>query len=213
MKTFFRNTSAIALMAFASLASLAAGPLSGVAGYDPAQGGNTITLAASSVTGNAYTITVSGMIGVSFDGLKGQKPYNVATDAPTKKQVSLYNLPNGTMVYAMGLGRDWGNMSEELNAIDVAKAKASGKIIINKLPNGQSDNGTVMLQFQKGDERCRTVTWVAVLPDGQRAWGGHPEDGWSTNNVNGSPMTGWCFEGSKVVRLDEATKTALAQKK
>lgn len=199
----FRKLSAIVLMASVSLASLAAGPLDGVAGYDPAQGGNAINLSASPVSGNAYTITVSGMIGVSFDGLKGLKPYNVATDVPTKKQVSLYNLPEGTMVYAMGLGRDWGTMSEELNAIEVGKAKANGAI----------SKGAVTLQFQKGTERCRTVTWVAVLPDGQRAWGGHPEDGWSTKNVNGSPMTGWCFEGSNVVRLDEAAKVALASKK
>lgn len=202
MKSFCK-LSAIALMALVSATTWAAGPLDGVAGYDPAQGGNAINLSASSVSGDAYTITITGMIGVSFDGLKGLKPYNVAPDAPTKKQVSLYNLPDGTKVYAMGLGSDWGEMSEELNAIDVGKAKANGTI----------SKGVVTLQFQKGAERCRTATWVVVLPDSQRAWGGHPEDGWSTKNVNGSPMTGWCFEGSNVVRLDEAAKVALAKKK
>lgn len=200
---FLKKIAAIFAMALAPFATMAADPLSGVAGYDSAQGGGVINLSASSVSGNAYTITVSGMIGVSFDGLKGHKPYNVAADAPTKKQVSLYNLPNGAMVYAMGLGRDWGNMPEELMQIDVAKAKANGKI----------SGGKVELAFTRGNERCQTVTWVAVLPDSQRVWGGHPEDGWSTKNVNGSPMTGWCFEGSTVVRLDEGTKTALAGKK
>lgn len=193
----------MSLMAMFGQPVLAQDALRGVAGYDPAQGGNSISLSASSVSGNSYTVTVSGMIGASFEALKDHKPYSTEPDKPTGKPINLYNLPNGTMVYAMGLGRDWGNMSEEVGQIDLKKAKANGKIA----------NGAVTLQFQKGTERCRTVNWVVVLPDGQRAWGGHPEDGWSTKNVNGSPMTGWCFEGSNVVRLDDATKTALASKK
>lgn len=202
MKTkFVPKTFAILAVALASTATLAADPLAGVAGYDPAGGGG-IDLTASTVKDNAYTITISGMIGVAFDELKGVTLIRSATDAPTKKQVNLYQLPAGTTVYAMPLGREWGDMTEELKAITVDKAKANGKIV----------DGKVALTFQKGDERCRVVTWVAVLPDGQRAWGGHP-GAWSTKNVNGSPMTGWCFNNTTVVKLDQATRTALATKK
>lgn len=202
MKSFCK-LSTIALMASVSLASLAAEPLTGVAGYDPAQT-SSIGFSASSVKGDAYSVTVTGQVGVTLDTeLKGIKPLKTATDVPTKKKAYVYGLPDGTMVYAMGLGSDWGEMSEELAAIDIAKAKASGTI----------SKGAVTLQFQKGPERCRTVNWVAVLPDGQRAWGGHPEGGWNAKNVNGSPRTAWCFKGDEVVQMDQATKTALAGKK
>ncbi len=202
MKTKFVPKSLIALAIISvSAAVMAADPLSGVAGYDPAGGGG-IGLTASAVKDNAYTVTLTGVIGVSFTDLKGMKPMKKAQDAPTKKQVSLYTLPAGTTIYAMGLGRDWGEMSEELMAITVDKAKASGKLA----------DGAVTMTFQKGEERCRVVTWVGVLPDGQRVWSGHPA-AWSTKNVNGSPMTGWCFDGSTVVKLDQATRTALATKK
>jgi len=198
-----KTYAALAALALVSSISFAA-PLTGVAGYDPATAGSTITLSATPVRDNAYTVKLGGVIGVSFEDLKGMKPIRTVTDQPTKKAVSLYTLPDGTTIYAMGLGREWGEMTEEIKGIDLAKAKASGKIA----------NGAVSLDFKKGDERCRVVTWVAVLPDGQRVWGGHPEGGWSTKNVNGSPMTGWCFaKDGAVVKMDQATKTALAAKK
>jgi len=198
MKKLLTALAALAL----TTSAFAAGPLSGVAGYDPAEAGGG-DLTASTLSGNAYTITMTDVIGVSFANLKGLTPMKKAKDAPTKKQVGLYALPDGTMVYAMGLGREWGSMSEELMQIDITKAKASGKI----------SAGKVELAFTKGEERCRVVTWVAALPDGQRAWASHPGGGWSTKNVNGSPMTGWCFEGTKVVQIDQPTKLALAKKK
>jgi hypothetical protein len=201
MTKFVSSKYLIALAAVITSTVMAADPLAGVAGYDPAGGGDG-GLSATAVEGNAYTITMTGVIGVSFDDLKGLTPMKKAVDVPTKKQVGLYALPLGTMIYAMPLGREWGAMTDELNGIDVTKAKASGKL----------DGGTVTMTFQKGEERCRVVTWVGVLPDGQRVWPSHPA-AWSTKNVNGSPMTGWCFDGSKVVKLDQATRTALAAKK
>lgn len=190
-----------ALAVLALTSAFAAGPLAGVAGYDPAGAGGG-DLSASALDGNAYTITMTSVIGVSFTDLNGLTPIRKATDVPTKKQVTLYSLTDGTMIYAFGLGREWGSMAEELNAIEVGKAKASGKL----------EGGKVSLTFTKGEERCRVVTWVAVLPDGQRAWASHP-GAWSTKNVNGSPMTGWCFKGTTIGKLDQATRTALAAKK
>ncbi len=189
-------------MAFASAAALAADPLGSVAGYDPA-GVNTTILTHSSVANGAYTISLKGVIGVSFEDLKGLTPYSKTTDGPTKKAIGLYNLPDGTTIYAMGLGGEWGDMPEDLGVIDVTKAKAKGTLT----------GGTVTLAFTKGDERCRTATWVAVLPDGQRAWSSHPEAGWNAKNVNGSPRTAWCFKGDTVVQMDSPTKLALAAKK
>lgn len=191
---------ALAVLALSSSA-FAAGPLSGVAGYDPA-GGSGTTMTASTVKDGSYTLNLAGVIGVAFDPLAGMTATAKVTDAPTKKEVSLYALPDGTTIYAFGLGREWGSMATEVGKVDLAKAKASGKLA----------GGTVTLSFTKGDERCRTANWVAVLPNGQRAWASHPEGGWSTKNVNGSPMTGWCFQGGKVVQMDKPTKLALAQK-
>lgn len=199
---FVQKIAAILAMAIAPLATMAADSLSGVAGYDPAEAGGG-DLSASALNGNAYTVTMTNVIGVAFADLKGFTPMKKVKDAPTKKQIGLYVLPDGTTIYALGLGREWGTMSEDLMQIDVARAKANGKI----------SAGKVELAFTKGDERCRVVTWVAVLPDGQRAWASHPGGGWSTKNVNGSPMTGWCFEGTKVVQIDQPTKLALAKKK
>lgn len=193
---------AILAMAFAPLATMAADPLSGVSGYDPAEAGGG-GLTASALNGSAYTITMTDVIGVSFSDIKGLVPMKKAKDIPTKKQVGLYALPTGTTIYAMGLGREWGSMPEELMQIDIATAKANGKL----------DGGKVSLAFVKGEERCRVVTWVAVLPDGQRAWASHPGGVWSTKNVNGSPMTGWCFKGTEVTKLDDGTKLALAKNK
>jgi len=202
MKKFIAKIAAITL-AIASTATLATEVLTGVAGYDPA-GGSTTTLTPSAVKdGGAYTIRLQGVIGVSFDALKGLTPYAKAMDAPTKKQVNLYNLPDGTIIYAMGLGREWGEMSEDLGAIPVDRAKAKGTIT----------GGSVTLPFTKGTERCRVVTWTGVLPDGQRVWGSHPESGWNAKNVNGSPRTAWCFKGDTVVTMDQPTKLALAGKK
>lgn len=204
MKTkFVSKTFAILAVALASTATLAADPLAGVAGYDPAGGGG-IDLTASAVTNGSYTITISGMIGVTPDQLNGLTPYDKKMDGPLKKEVGLYKLPAGTVVYAMGLGRDWGEMSEELPKIELAKAKAKATF---------GADGKLTFTFTKGEERCRTVNWVAVLPNGdQRAWGGHPE-AWVAKNVNGSPRTAWCFKGDAVVQMDRPTKLALAGKK
>lgn len=205
--SFVKKLFAILAMVFAPFAIMAAEPLAGVAGYDPNIGGT--GLIPSAVKDSKYTVTLSGVIGVSFAELKGLTAMKSAEDGPTKKTVQLYNLPEGTTIYAMPLGREWGEMSEELGAIDLKKAKASGKIVKAK----GSQDGKATLAFQKGaTERCRVVTWVAVLPDGQRAWASHPEE-YATKNVNGSPMTGWCFTGDTVAKLDDETKLALSAKK
>ena len=53
---------------------------------------------------------------------------------------------------------------------------------------------------------------MAVLPDGQRLWGSHPDGTrWVTKNVKGSPLTIWCFNGNQVVQAPPDVRAALAQ--
>ncbi len=197
MRSFVSNSLAILAVAITSLSAFAQDPLKSVNGYDGSDGPTTVAPSSVGADGS-YTITLAKQVGVAFTASvagAGKSYAGPIQDTPTKESVWLYNVPDGSTVYAFGLGSAWGDMSKDLNQVDLAKAKARGTI------NG----GVVTLRFAKGKNACEMVNFVVVTSAGGRFWGSNPSGNspWLVPNVNGSPRTGWCVRGNEVVTVDQ----------
>lgn len=208
MKLVSNKYWSILAMAFLSLVfgsnAFAQDPLRNVNGYDGADGPTGVTPSGVSADGS-YTVTLTKQIGVAFtQSVAGaSQPYRgPVQDQPTKQPVWLYNVPDGSTVYALRLGSNWGDMSKDLNQVDLNKAAARGTIA----------GGNVTLRFAKGKNACEMVNWVVVTPAGGRFWGSNPSGNspWLVPNVNGSPRTGWCVQGNSVVTVDAYDPTIRA---
>lgn len=174
-----------------------ADPLDKVVGYDK-MGGTEVSVSAVGADGT-YTITLARLEGVAFKSKIGSLTPTAGplNDKPTQQSVWIYAIPDGSMVYAMGLGGQWGDMSKEVDELDINKARAQATIT----------GGKVSVAFVKNADpkkACEMVNWVVVTPGG-RMWGAHPLEPspWVVPNVNGSPRTGWCVQGSQIVTVDK----------
>lgn len=208
MKKHIYKPAVIVMMAALSL-NVQAEPLDKVVGYDQ-MGGTQVAVSTVGADGN-YTITLSRLEGVAFKGALGSlKPTaGPLDDEPTKQPVWIYAIPDGSTVYAFGLGSQWGTMSKEVDELDLNKARAHATIT----------GGKVSMSFVKNSDpkkACEMVNWV-VVSDGGRMWGAHPAktSPWVVPNVANSPRTGWCVKGNQVVTVDQfdpAIRTALKAK-
>lgn len=194
--------------------TFAADPLDKVDGYSD-MGGTQVSFSAVAADGS-YSITLSRFEGVAFAGdVGGLKPVaGPITDKPTSKPVWIYRIPDGSTVYAVRLGSNWGEMSEELGQIDLTK-DSTGAV----RPQATITGGKASIRFGKRAKPCEMISWVVELPNNAgRFWGAHPSEAskWVIPNVNGSPRTGWCTQGKQVVdvdRHDPQIRVALKAKK
>lgn len=171
-------------------------PLDKVVGYDK-MGGTQVSFSEVRADGT-YTVTLSRLEGVAFkDSIGGLKPTaGPLDDEPTKQPVWIYAIPDGSKVYAFGLGSQWGTMSKDVNELELSKAKSSGTI----------SGGKVELVFTKNADpkkACEMVNF-ATNTAGGNMWGAHPSkvSPWVVPNVANSPRTGWCVKGNQIVTID-----------
>lgn len=76
-------------------------------------------------------------------------------------------IPDGTKIYLMGLAKDWGKMSTNVDKLDVSKALASGVF------QGNEVNLSLKYQDKDGNKFSHAMlNAVAVLPNGTHAWAG-----------------------------------------
>lgn len=173
-------------------------------------GGGWTEVVPGTLSGNAYTMGFRNMKGFSFKSTVAgaTAPYEGPfQDKPTNQPGYNYRIPNGSTVYVMGLGKDWGKMSKDLEQVDIKKALANGTI----------NDGNFNVTMTVREKPCETVNFVVVTPAGGRFWGHHPDPdkGWVLPNVGGSPRTAWCVKGNAIVKTDDfdpSIRTALAKK-
>ncbi|MBP9697852.1 MAG: hypothetical protein KBD65_01535 [Candidatus Moranbacteria bacterium] len=214
MKTFFRNLSAVALMAFASATTWSA-PLDNVAGYDPKDAGGWLQLSFSDVgSDGSYTVTTSGQIGISFVDLGMPDLFiDKMTDPVTKAPVWRYRIPDGSAVHPMPLGSKWGDRPTDPTQIDVNKVQINGHMV-----SGQVKNGQATLKFTRADkEMARPVNFVIRYPNGKQSWGSLPgqtpaDSDYVAVTLENRPMAVWGFNGNKIGPAPRDTITALATK-
>ncbi len=190
----------------------AAGNLDGVSGFDGKSSVNDgpLALAFTSVAADgAYTVTANNVVGIFTENPSIAAAVEVKSPYDDQPNWILKALPPGSMLYAMGLGGEWGALDANINNLDLSKAKAKGEI----------KGSTAVLTFVRpAGQTCRVVNWVIVLPDGKRTWGpngDNNETGQHSPNfvkVGGKPATAWCFNGPQVVAMDADRKTGLASK-
>lgn len=197
-------TMATMSLMFGSNAFAQADPLDKVVGYDK-MGGTQVSVSNVGADGN-YSVTLMRLEGVAFkDAIGALKPTaGPLQDEPTQQSVWIYAIPDGSKVYAFGLGSQWGTMSKDVNEMDLGKARANATIT----------GGQVSLTFVKNADpkkACEMVNWVVVTPDGGRMWGAHPamSSPWVIPNVNKSPRTGWCVKGNQILAVDKDIRAAL----
>jgi hypothetical protein len=153
-----------------------------------------------------YTVTASRVVAI-FTSNPGSTGAQQLPDTYVKgKSVWILKaLPEGSRLYAIGLGSDWAGQGPDIKGIDLTKAKAEAPIV----------GGMAKLDFVRPDgQECRVINLVIVLPDGTRAWGPTTGDGNPYHvHVGGKPALGWCFKDNSVVAMGQDHRRVLAATK
>lgn len=153
-----------------------------------------------------YTVTASRVVAI-FTSNPGSTGAQQLPDTYVKgKSVWILKaLPEGSRLYAIGLGSDWAGQGPDIKGIDLTKAKAEAPIV----------GGMAKLDFVRPEgQECRVLNLVVVLPDGTRAWGPTTGDGNPYHvHVGGKPALGWCFKDSSVVAMGQEHRRVLAGQK
>ncbi len=150
---------AVASLFFLAVATASAEEIR-LSGDGGSGGGASLTCAAG--TNNVSLAYDPGML-VRTGSEKSAAGFVKTTGTGGKSVFVLNTIPDGTKIYLMGLGKDWGKMSRDVDNVDVSKALASGKF--------QSGSAAITLPY-RGDENYAMINAVAVTPNGTHAWAG-----------------------------------------
>ena len=150
-----------------------------------------------------YTVTASRVVAIfTADPHLAAAQQLQDTYVKGKSVWILKALPEGSRLYAIGLGSDWSGQGPDIKEIDLTKAKAEAPIL----------GGVARLDFVRPDgQECRVINLVIVLTGGTRAWGPTTGDGNPYHvHVGGKPALGWCFEGNSIVAMGKERRQVLA---
>ncbi len=157
-------------------------------------------------TNGEYTVTTTRVVAIfTADPHLAAAQQLPDTYVKGKSVWILKALPEGSRLYAIGLGSDWAGQGPDIKGIDLTKAKAEAPIV----------GGMAKLDFVRPEgQECRVINLVIVLPGGTRAWGPTTGDGNPYHvHVGGKPALGWCFKDNSVVAMGQEHRRVLAATK